>query len=106
MVDLDKYKWNSGQIEEVPVNWKIGQAKQRFSEVVREASEEPQRIYKRDRLVAAVVDADDLEEFLQWKRTRGRRTIAEAFDELRRIRGDEPPFEAPPRIDRPNPFAL
>jgi prevent-host-death family protein len=102
---LDKYGWHSGQVEELPVNWKIGQAKQRFSEVVREAAEEPQRIYKRDRLVAAVVDADDLEEFLEWKRGRKRRSLAEAFDELRRIQGEEAPIEAPPRIDRPNSFA-
>ena len=87
------------------MNWKIGQAKERFSEVVREAAEEPQRIYKRDRLVAAVVDADDLEEFLKWKRGREGRSLADAFDELRRIRGDEAPIEAPPRRDRPNPFA-
>ena len=87
------------------MNWKIGQAKQRFSEVVREASEEPQWIYKRDRLVAAVVDAEGLDEFLQWKRGRNRRSLAEAFDELRRVRGDEAPIEAPPRMDRPNPFA-
>lgn len=87
------------------MNWKIGQAKQRFSEVVREASDEPQRIYKRDRLVAAVVDADELEEFLEWKRGRERRSLADAFEELRRIRGDEAPIEAPSRIDRPNRFA-
>lgn len=87
------------------MNWKIGQAKQRFSEVVRGASDEPQRIYKRDRLVAAVVDAGELEEFLEWKRGRERRSLADAFEELRRIRGDEAPIEAPSRIDRPNRFA-
>lgn len=87
------------------MNWKIGQAKQRFSEVVREAAEEPQWIYKRDRRVAAVVDAEGLEEFLRWKRGKERRSLADAFDELRKIRGDEAPIEAPPRKDRPNPLA-
>lgn len=87
------------------MNWKIGQAKQRFSEVVREASEEPQRIFKRDRLVAAVVDAEELEEFLEWKRGREGRSLADAFEELRRLRGDEAPFETPSRSDRPNRFA-
>jgi hypothetical protein len=87
------------------VNWKIGQAKQRFSEVVREAAEEPQRIYRRDRLVAGVIDGETLEEFLDWKRSRDRRSIADAFDELRRERGGEEPFEPPARRDRKNPFA-
>jgi antitoxin (DNA-binding transcriptional repressor) of toxin-antitoxin stability system len=85
--------------------WKIGEAKQRFSEVVREAADEPQWIYKRDRLVAAVVDAESLATFLEWKRRRERRTLADAFEELRRIRGDEAWIEVPPRRDRPNPFA-
>ena len=87
------------------MNWKIGQAKQRFSEVVREAAGEPQRIYRRNELVAAVVDAETLEEFLDWRERRSRRTLADAFDELRRVRGDEAHFEAPGRRDRPNPFA-
>ncbi len=87
------------------MDWKIGQAKQRFSEVVREAAEEPQRIYRRDRLVAGVVDAETLEEFLEWKRRRERRSLADTFEELRRTRGNEEPLDAPSRRDRPNPFA-
>ena len=33
-----------------------------------------------------------------------KRSIADAFDELRRIRGDEEPIEVPPRRNRPNEF--
>ena len=48
------------------MSWNIAQAKQRFSEVVRQAAEEPQLIYNRDHLVAAVIDAEDFEAFKQW----------------------------------------
>jgi hypothetical protein len=88
------------------MNWKIGQAKQRFSEVVREAAEEPQRIYRRDELVAMVVGAETVAEFLDWRERRSRRTLADAFDDLRRVRGGEEPLEAPVRLDRPNLFAV
>lgn len=86
------------------MNWKIGEAKQRFSEVVREAADEPQRIYRRERLVAGVIDAETLEEFLEWKRRRERRTVADAFDDLRRIRGDESPIDVPRRRNRRQDF--
>lgn len=33
-----------------------------------------------------------------------RRSLADAFDDLRRVRGEEAPIEAPPRIDRENCF--
>ena len=63
------------------MRWKIGQAKQHFSEVVRRAAREPQLICNRDRIVAAVVDAESAERL----RARGprRKTIAAAFEELR-----------------------
>jgi antitoxin (DNA-binding transcriptional repressor) of toxin-antitoxin stability system len=35
--------------------WKVGEAKQQFSEVLRRSEAEPQLIYRRHRLVAAVV---------------------------------------------------
>ena len=46
------------------MRWKIGQAKQRFSEMVRHAATEPQLICNRDRVVAAVVDADSAAKLL------------------------------------------
>ena len=72
------------------MHWKIGEAKQRFAEVVRAAEDEPQRIYHRGRLVAGLVDAQTLEEYLAWRDRRGRRTIADAFTELRELLHDEP----------------
>jgi antitoxin (DNA-binding transcriptional repressor) of toxin-antitoxin stability system len=88
------------------VNWKVADAKQRFSEVVRAAGEEPQLIFNRDRLVAAVVEPELLEEFLAWRREVDRPSLAEAFSELRRLCAEEDyTFEIPSREDRPNPFA-
>ena len=43
--------------------WNIAQAKQRFSEVIRQTAEEPQLIYNRGHLVRSVVDAEDFEAF-------------------------------------------
>lgn len=88
------------------VNWNIAQAKQKFSELVRAAGEEPQWIYNRDKLVAAVVPAEGLEEFMEWKARQQRPTMAEALAELRRICEEEDySFELPTRRNRPNPFA-
>ena len=43
--------------------WLTGDAKQQFSEVLRRSEDEPQEIYRRDRLVAAVISAEDFEQF-------------------------------------------
>jgi len=58
------------------MDWKIAEAKQKFSDLVKAAEDEPQA-----------------------------RTLGEAFDELRRICGEEDySLEIPPRQERPNPF--
>jgi antitoxin (DNA-binding transcriptional repressor) of toxin-antitoxin stability system len=88
------------------MNWNIAEAKQKFSEVVRAAEGEPQWIYNRDKLVAAVVPPETLQEFLEWKTCRQRPTMAEALAKLRRICEEESySLEVPPRRNRPNPFA-
>lgn len=88
------------------IAWGIAEAKQRFSEVVRAAQEEPQMIYNRDRLVAAVVGGESLPGFLEWHQQHAGRSLADAFAELRRLAAEEG-FEitVPPRRDRANPFA-
>ena len=87
------------------MNWKIGEAKQRFSEVVRATEEGPQRIYNRDRLVAAVVAPEDLEEFLSW-RERRQVPLLSALGELNRVCSEEGySLDLPDREDRHNPFA-
>ncbi|HKI05620.1 MAG TPA: type II toxin-antitoxin system prevent-host-death family antitoxin [Thermoanaerobaculia bacterium] len=88
------------------MNWNVAEAKQRFSEVVRAAEDKPQMIYNRGKLVAAVVPAGDLKEYLAWREKKEEVTLADAFAELRRICAEEAyAFEAPTREDRPNPFA-
>jgi len=69
--------------------WKLNQAKQRFSEVVRRAAEEPQLIQNRDRVVAAVIGGEDVELFLEWRTSRRGDTLSAALDELQAICLDE-----------------
>ena len=88
------------------MNWNIADAKQKFSELIRAAEDEPQWIYNRDKLVAAVIPAATLQEFLDWQTKRERLSLGEAFAELRRIcKEEEYTFEIPPRVERSNPFA-
>ncbi|HVS00706.1 MAG TPA: type II toxin-antitoxin system Phd/YefM family antitoxin [Thermoanaerobaculia bacterium] len=86
--------------------WKIAEAKQRFSELVKAAEDEPQWIYNRDKLVAAMVPAETLKEFLDWRHEKEGRTLGDAFAELRRICEEEDyTLDIPARQERPNPFA-
>lgn len=87
------------------MNWKAAEAKQRFSELVKAAGDEPQWIYNRDKLVAAMVPAVILREFLDWRERREERTLGDAFAELRHLCEEEGyALEVPARRDRPNPF--
>lgn len=88
------------------MNRRITEAKQRFSEIVRRTAEEPQLIYNRDRLVAVMVQPEDFRGYEAWREERERRTVGDAFAELRAICAEEG-YELPPspREDRPNPFA-
>lgn len=85
--------------------WNIAQAKQRFSEVVKQAAREPQLIYNREHLVAAVIDAGEFDAFNRWRERSQRRTLADEFAELRKI-AEEENYELilPPRTSRPNAF--
>ena len=86
------------------MRWSVSEAKQRFSTVVRSAASEPQLIFNRDRLVAAVVDGDTLEEFEEWRRRR-RASLGERLAELRRIAEEEEYVLAlEERRDRANAF--
>lgn len=81
--------------------WLTGEAKQQFSEVLRQSENEPQQIFRRNRLVAAVISAATFEEFERWRELRQRRTLGEAFDEVRElcVRYDYQ-FNTGDRIDR------
>lgn len=88
------------------MNWNVAEAKQKLSEVLRAASEEPQRIYNRQKLVAMIVDGETFEEFQRWKERSEQRTIGEEFAELRAISAEEGGWELPTSVrkDRPNSF--
>ena len=88
------------------MNWKVADAKQKLSEVIRAAEGEPQWLYNRDRLVAAVVEPATLQEFLAWRERSQRPSLSEVFSDLRRLCSEEHyTLEHPARNDRPNPFA-
>ena len=88
------------------MNWTIAEAKQRFSEVVRQASQMPQLIYKRNRLMAAIIDAESYDDYRSWREQKERRTLASQFAQLRALCQEENyEFEIPPRTDRPDAFA-
>jgi hypothetical protein len=88
------------------MQWRIAEAKERFSEMLRAAGEEPQLILNRDRLVAAVIDPETFRAFEEWRHREKESSIEDAFAELRQIHGDdEYILEVPPRWNRPNAFA-
>jgi hypothetical protein len=86
------------------MSWKVGAAKQRFSEVLRRAASEPQLIHNRDQLVGAVIGPEDAEAFLRW-RERQARVLSDAIDQGQRICAEEAyQLEVPSRTDRKNPL--
>ena len=85
--------------------WKISEAKARLSEVVSHCVEEPQVLYNRKKPVAALVDMEEYEAFLEFKKSKKKKTIAEWLDELDEIKKREPgDFVLPPRTSRPVPY--
>lgn len=88
------------------MRWKVAEAKQKLSEVVRASAHGPQLIYNRDRLVAAVLSPEEFQEFQSWKQSEARRSLADAFGGLRQLCAEEGyVLETPPRRDRANAFA-
>jgi hypothetical protein len=82
--------------------WTIATARQHLPEVVGLAAHEPQRVYRRERLVAAVVSPELADQIEQIRRP----SLATKLAELQRLCGEENyELDAPPRQDRVNPFA-
>jgi len=90
------------------MNWNIAQAKQRFSEVVKQAAKEPQIIYNRNTPVAALIAAEELAEYRAWKQNQpDKPSLVEAFAQMRALAsGDPDPLPEPRRLEggRPNAF--
>jgi prevent-host-death family protein len=86
------------------MSWKVADAKQHFSEVLRRAADEPQPILNRERLVGAIVGVRDFEALLVL-RARPSSSLADALEEGRRICREQAfTLDAPARVDRPNPI--
>jgi prevent-host-death family protein len=84
--------------------WKISDAKARLSEVVSQCAEAPQLLYNRNKPVAALLDMDEYEAFIEFKRSQRGPTMEELFKELRSINAHEPEMDPlPPRSNRPTP---
>ena len=65
--------------------WMTGEAKQQFSMVLRRSAKEPQEIYRRDELVAAVISADDYADLRRLRQAQAQRTLDQAFTEVREL---------------------
>jgi prevent-host-death family protein len=86
--------------------WQVAEAKQRLSEVLRSAAQEPQTIYSRSQPVAVVVAGETFEEFRAWQAERKARTVGAAFAEFRSLaRGSGYVLAVPRRKNRRNTFS-
>lgn len=65
--------------------WSVAEARQHFSDLVAAAEGEPQLIYRRKQLAAVVIDPQLFDRFARWLATEQRRTVADAFADLRVI---------------------
>jgi antitoxin (DNA-binding transcriptional repressor) of toxin-antitoxin stability system len=87
------------------MDWKVADAKQKLSEVIRAAKDEPQSLYRRGHLVAAVVEPKTLLEFLAWRERERHTSLGAVFSELRELCEEERyTLEIPARLDRLDPF--
>lgn len=71
------------------MKWKVGEAKQQLSEVLRQSATEPQLVYSRDKFVAAIISPDLFKELQRWRDERRGRTLGQAFSELREVCSSE-----------------
>lgn len=86
------------------MSWKIAEAKQQLSKVVRLAQKEPQILSNRDEPVAAVVSMEELARFREWQARSGK-SLDQAFDELRKVAQEEDwELVVPERASRDNPM--
>ena len=80
------------------MSWNIAQAKQHFSDVVKQSADEPQLLYNRDRRVAAVINAEQFSSFQTWRQRQNMKPLGEAFAEPRQLmREENHELEIPPR---------
>jgi prevent-host-death family protein len=87
------------------MKWKIAGAKINFSELIRRSEKEPQLIYNRNRMVAAIVSTEEYEEYKSMKELKSQQTLGAMFNEFSSICAEESySFETPPRVNRKSIF--
>ena len=87
------------------VNWNIVEAEQKFPELLRAVTEEPQCICNQGKRIAVLVNAEVYREFLEWRRHKQTTSLADAFTNLRALCAEEDySLELPARQNRPNLF--
>jgi hypothetical protein len=87
------------------MKWSVAKARERFSELLRKAAVEPQQIYNRERLVAAVLGPESFREMSESLERTARRTLKESFAEMRKVMAEEDyKLDIPPRKSRKNDF--
>ncbi|MBD2515069.1 prevent-host-death protein [Nostoc sp. FACHB-973] len=87
------------------MKWTIEEAKEQLPSIINATSLEPQLIYTQEELVAAIVDPELFQEFLNWRQKIAKTSLAEVFKELQQLCSEENySLEIPARSDRDNPF--
>ena len=95
------YIYSDHQSMEIAMNWKIAQAKKKFSELIHNTQKEPQFIYNRDSVVAAIISPEEYTEFQSFKKEKERQTLADFFQEIQSIcREENYIIEVPKRRNR------
>jgi hypothetical protein len=86
--------------------WTIASARQRLPALISSAAREPQPVYRRDQLVAAVISPELCQQLTTAQAKAGRPRLADALAELRKACTEEA-YALPrkPRRDRANPMA-
>ncbi|MBE9201990.1 MULTISPECIES: prevent-host-death protein [unclassified Nodularia (in: cyanobacteria)] len=87
------------------MKWTLEEAKKQLSSIINATSLEPQLIYTQEELVAAIVDPELFQEFLNWRQNAGKISLDQVFKQVRQLCTEENySLEIPPRSDRDNPF--
>lgn len=82
--------------------WTVANARQHFSALLAACHAGIQPIYRRQQLVAAVIDANTYQRLQQQQQ---RPSLAQAFQTLRHLSDAEEALPTTPRTTRANPFA-
>ena len=87
------------------MEWKIAQAKEKFSQLIQEAGKEPQLIYNREKEVAAVISIDEYRDYMKLKEDYKAGSVGKQFSLLRDIcQNENYTIEVPEREDRSQEF--